>query len=432
MVNGQQRLGVSRECKVLCNIHKQECPVFSGDAVWSVLDPEDEIEDSDSFSSEVRPLSIALAGVTCKAWSAAGAQFRFSHSSEAPLAAWLAERRVRAERLQEDIAFVECTPRFPAEVKVGKRSELSDTHDMVSICNGPEGMGFPALRGRFAGAVLNRQTVVWTGPRGVDLVRDFRLRFWKTLRMPGSALLCDDEQSRLDYYMELMDGKIDKTTFLEMVPWEQMTFLGPPGMNQRFSEWQLHCTDTHYKQENEGYLCDLDHHPRTKRSCSGGRVFPTLLTHGTVCSIDGPHSWRLATPTERFVSLGFHCLPDTCHDHPQSRLMRVISSAGLTQRQIEQITGNGMHLQAQACWMVYVLANTKRVDWACSINHGLPPAEPEWEWGEPDSPAAVQIQHTEPRQDEHGAFIDESPAGVDITDVVYNHDELGPDRQISD
>ena len=62
--------------KCWCNIHKQECPVFFGDAVWSVLDPEDEIEDSDSFSSEVRPLSIALAGVTCKAWSAAGAQFR--------------------------------------------------------------------------------------------------------------------------------------------------------------------------------------------------------------------------------------------------------------------------------------------------------------------------------------------------------------------
>ena len=145
-------------------------------------------------------------------------------------------------------------------------------------------------------------------------------------------------------------------------------------------------------------------------------MFPAMLTHGTVCSIDGPDSWRLATPTERFVSLGFHCLPDTCRDHPPSRLMRVISSAGLAHRQIEQVTGNGMHLQAQACWMVYVLANTKRVDWACSINRGLPPAEPETAVDEPDDDANVPDDN----------------AGVDITDVVYNHDEVWPDRQISD
>ena len=49
-----------------------------------------------------------------------------------------------------------------------------------------------------------------------------------------------------------------------MAEWELLTFLGPPGLSQRFSEWKEHIAQNHFSQPGEDYMVDLDHHPDTK------------------------------------------------------------------------------------------------------------------------------------------------------------------------
>lgn len=91
-----------------------------------------------------RPLMICCAGVSCLPWTSEGSQDADASECEVPHGIWMAERKLTGSKLQEDIAFVECTPRYPIE-KVFQQS-LEDTHFCVWVRVGPELMGWPHKR----------------------------------------------------------------------------------------------------------------------------------------------------------------------------------------------------------------------------------------------------------------------------------------------
>ena len=74
---------------------------------------------------------------------------------------------------------------------------------LLFVRSGPECVGQPSVRRRFLGALLNKATVIWVGPRGEDMERDLMSRFWKSIQLPGSRLLIDSDEARWTCYEHL-------------------------------------------------------------------------------------------------------------------------------------------------------------------------------------------------------------------------------------
>ena len=376
--------------------------------------PVAESDDSDAEDTAHRPLQVEVAGVTCLGWTAAGGQAREAHESELAHAVWLEERTARAEAGLEDVGFIECAPRYPAEERLGKEMQDGDIGNQgsgnqlagvgstggqlaVFVRTGPEYFGHPTTRHRLLGAMINNSTTIWIGPVGEALQEDFRDAFWRSPQVQGAILLCDSEESRWEYYRSLAGGLGNRMSVddLKALPdWELMTYIGPPGMAQRHHEWRSFMFGHHWTQEGiEDFMVDLDHHPGSK-GCTGGREFPTQLCHGTIATLSAT-SWTLATPLERVCAMGFHALPAVCTQWPECDLMRIIRAENISRSSLHKLTGNGMHLVSQAAWMTYVLSHCARRDWFESSPRTVPGSEvdneADDEWAESQCPMVVGI-----------------------------------------
>ena len=116
-----------------------------------------------------------VAGVTCHAWSSEGLNEGSAHESEIPLAAWLAERVYMFEQKAEDVAFLECTPRFPAQQRL---SEVFGALGKVfAWTDGPEWHGWPHRRRRVLAVVVNTLTASWVGDTDVSVLKDANYSF---------------------------------------------------------------------------------------------------------------------------------------------------------------------------------------------------------------------------------------------------------------
>ena len=122
----------------------------------------DECDNACDLEGE-RPLSVCFAGVACDGWSSMGLQKRYSHDSELPHSVWVAERIARAQQNVEDLAFVECTSKYPAEDKLS--APMAGTHRVLHLKVDPQAFGFPVSRPRMFAACLNLETIVWAGQR---------------------------------------------------------------------------------------------------------------------------------------------------------------------------------------------------------------------------------------------------------------------------
>ena len=111
--------------------------------------------------------------------------------------------------------------RYPCEDRLAGEG-VDKTHDFVYIRGGPEFQGWPDVRHRFAGALMNRRTTVWTGPRGKALEQDFSKRFWRSIQMPGSSLLVEDDDARWKEYARMAGGKWSEDSAWSSVAVEEL------------------------------------------------------------------------------------------------------------------------------------------------------------------------------------------------------------------
>ena len=119
-------------------------------------------------------------------------------------------------------------------------------------------------------------------------------------------------------------------------------------MSLRFEEWRRHAQ--HHSKEGDSYICDLDHHPSSKGP-SGGKCFPTFLTHHTI------YSWReaaLATPSDLWLSLGVD-VDARATKRRLSPLTPIFNRLPHHKQQI--LRGNSMHVPSITAWMVYVFCH---------------------------------------------------------------------------
>ena len=92
---------------------------------------------------------------------------------------------MRALRLEEDIVFVECTPRYPITSTFAEK--LQATHDIWWLKTCPSEMGWPHRRHRLLGVALNKRTMEWYGPPQSELSKDFGNRYNRRTMIAGDV-----------------------------------------------------------------------------------------------------------------------------------------------------------------------------------------------------------------------------------------------------
>lgn len=217
-----------------CRTHSQHCKVFPECA-------------DEPLSS--RPLIATCVGVSCLPWTAEGSQQGESSDCEIPHSVWVAERHVRGSLGKEDVAFVECTPRYP--FKEIFQAELSDTHECVFVKVGPELLGWPHKRMRLLGAGLCRRTVQWMGPDSdQDIQNDFSDRFHRAVAITGEVFCVAPDSDVLAEYIDRARKQTnhvnedDVRYLLEFSRDELLRLVLPPGPVQRFHAWMSECKES--------------------------------------------------------------------------------------------------------------------------------------------------------------------------------------------
>lgn len=211
-------------------------------------------------------LGSMWAGVTCHAWSAEGSNEGQAHDSEIPLAVWMAERLHMFETLKEDLAFLECTPRFPAQERLealfGDKAHIFSWHD------GPEWHGWPHRRKRVLAAIVNKATLEWHGSFDLDELKEqYAEKFYRQMVSPGDLLLQASEDERCREMMKLAIARKNNVTLEEMqdlVARKDLPRLSslvfPPGGIQRLQGWmQLYKDKMKEGGKLRAFLCDVDH-----------------------------------------------------------------------------------------------------------------------------------------------------------------------------
>jgi hypothetical protein len=329
-----------------CEVHQQQC------AVRPLVDGDDSVD-----NRLIRPIQINAAGVCCQGWSTEGAGNASGHSSEAPHAVWLQERKEFFDRQAEDLLFNECTPRYPAEQRM--KAKFGDGVFVLSTTTGPELFGWPCKRMRKLTAVINKQTFVWLGPD--DITEDFSNRFHRATLLDGEALFTADDEERSKEYSVLASSRSFNMSPAD-VPLtgkhELLTMVLPPGAIARMQDW--HGVREGKQSQNGVLICDVDHN--ITAGSVAGADWPVQLTHGSIMCLKGDdkNDWRLATGLEHYSAMGFRMHRPTLGQFGFSKLHKIISDMPINKQKC--LAGNGMHLLTQSAFMLYVMANIAPVD----------------------------------------------------------------------
>ena len=221
---------------------------------------------ADTPKMENERLRVNVAGVTCHAYSAEGKNEGPGHESEIPLGVWLAERAFLFEKGAEDVAFVECTPRFPAQARL--EAAFGDQAWVFSIVDGPELHGWPHRRRRVFGVAINKLTCHWYGAENnADLKADYAKRFYRQMASTGEVLLHATEEQRVDEMMRLAIARKNNVSRPEMQEIidagdddKLQMLIMPPGGIQRVQDWTKLFLEKKAETPNlRAFMCDVDH-----------------------------------------------------------------------------------------------------------------------------------------------------------------------------
>ena len=187
---------------------------------------------------------MCSAGVTCHAWSAEGSAEGCAHESEVPLGIWIAERVHRFEECLEDVAFLECTPRFPAQSRLEKA--FGSSAKVLAWVDGPQRHGWPHRRSRVLAVIVNLKTAEWLGPPDVASAKaDYAARFYRQRVSHGAMLMQAGESERVCEMQALATGRknnTDRSTIQQLVQSGDLEALAqlilPPGDISRLESWK--------------------------------------------------------------------------------------------------------------------------------------------------------------------------------------------------
>ena len=205
-----------------------------------------------------------VAGITCHAWSGEGLQEGEAHESEMPLNAWLAERVFMMEALHEDVAFLECTPRFPAQERLQEAFKSAGVAvTVVSVHDCPSFHGCPHRRKRVLAAVINNKTTQWLGHEELSSVQKEYSDLFRRQRMCDYRLLLQAPiEERVGEIWKMARKRrfnVDVNAVREMIDSQDLHSVArisfPPGAIERLRSWRQLFLDSGF----ENMICDIDH-----------------------------------------------------------------------------------------------------------------------------------------------------------------------------
>ncbi|CAE7239963.1 unnamed protein product [Symbiodinium sp. CCMP2456] len=340
----------SKDATAFCCVHQRRCRVHQ-----CLLGEQEE------------RLRMNVAGVTCHAWSSEGLLEGTAHESEIPLAVWLAERKFMFEECLEDVLFLECTPRFPAQDRLER--VFGDSANVFAWQDGPEWHGWPHRRRRVLAVAVNKRTAAWVGETGLSTLQEqYARRFYRQMSSTGEMLMMASDEERIKEMTAIAVGRknnVNAKDIAELVEKKDMDGLAcllfPPGGVKRLGEWQGLYMDKKIETPRlRAFLCDVDHAVGGKGPC-GGELWPTQLTHGSIISFqrsfhdgDSKPAWRLATAKEHLSALGWRMYGGS-NLFPVSHMSTVLTNLQLTPSQVKVLAGNSMHLRTQMAFMLYAM-----------------------------------------------------------------------------
>ena len=233
------------------------------------------LQPSDSDPDVEKKTRINTAGVTCHAWSAEGKGEGVAHESEVPLGIWLAETVFLFEKQMQDVVFLECTPRFPAQDRLTEI--FKDLAFVFAWHDGPELHGWPRRRRRILAALVCKKTMDWLGPSDLpELMKDYSDRFHQRAGSDGSALLRAPLEDRVREMHSLALGRKNNVSLQDMEKimegndrFELARLVLPPGGIERLGQWENEFKEKAKEDPDlKFYMCDVDHSVNTKGSPS--------------------------------------------------------------------------------------------------------------------------------------------------------------------
>lgn len=299
-----------------------------------------------------QPLSISVAGLSCTDYSAVGQNKRSAGLTERHHSVWMQDRRTAAEHGVEDVAFSECSDRYPVHAK--QALPLAETHHTVYAKLGPDLLGFPQRRTRCFAACINRARLVWVGPHPTDVREDFLKHFGRTLRVTGDAFFVAsaEEISEALHQMAIKRKTKLPADFMSLPTPRYLHRLLPPGAMQRKTAYDELAAK---REHQESYLADLDHHEGF--GPKPGPMFPTCLTHSCVYSY---RKERLALAFESLTAQGLDMYAAMAGGRGTSPIKEIFKN--LKPHECRFLAGNAMHVPTFTMWMVYVLGNCRPMD----------------------------------------------------------------------
>lgn len=323
-----------------CCAHEQHC---------TVNHPRSHLDALGHLGVSSESLVINNAGNCCQGWSAEGKRGRKAHGSMHPLSVWLCQRKELGLRGEEDIFFQECTPLFDVEGCL--KQPLASSHHVTHVITGPTALGWPACRDRQLAAGLSLETLVWVGPQEPEEVQaHFNSIFERRCVLSGSVFFNTPEEDEQKWAIEVLNKK---GFYGPLPPKGDKLFrkLLTPGQFQRMEKYKGMQAD---RAALDGtFICDLDHWPNSPGpQC--GPYFPTLLRHGTIIDLN---TGRIASSSDRFLSLGFHV------GKVSDRFAWPLADCVLlnhSDRVSKSFSGNCQALPAILAWQLYVFCHTMK------------------------------------------------------------------------
>ncbi len=294
-------------------------------------------------------MSIDVSGITCVAFSPAGDRAGRAHPSMRTLHVYCA--RMRA--LRPTIKIIECSHLFDKNIL---RWWFEDV-DRIDLFDhpGPAFHGFPVNRPRMYALCVSRAQATFLGS-AAEYFRLFRVPCETTgdIFFTASEDLLQRELAVLCRRRKLQPSLATRW----LVDWSQ---LYGPGQQKRLAAYLRHreacrqATEARRDDDEEGFICDLEHNVGCGSSC-GPRV-PALMRHGMLHSVS---KGRLAVPLERFLMQG-NPVQGLVEPGFSLAYQNLLDSGELSRRDIVSLTGNAMFTPTVSSIILYALASTELV-----------------------------------------------------------------------
>ena len=299
----------------------------------------------DSRPLSQQGISVGAGGPHCTPYTRNGAKLGMAHKGQVPFALFIGEHSSG----EFDISIIEEDNCFVKKYYV---EPMMEKHIVVHANFGPEDLGVGAMRKRFMGGGLNKQTIVWVGPEG-DVTNHFLSFFRAHVTHDANIFARLDPQGHKEL-REILAQR--KGLIIDGDEGDNIDILSS---SDKKNLLDAKACISHGQKVGPfgGVAVDIS---QTASRARFGPWLPTLQTSTRLCCPTCPtYEDYLYTEAELSMAHGWPTL-NSAHTMYRECLNYDLSKKPLHQQQ--RLLGDGMSLIAVQAWLLYLFSHSlKRV-----------------------------------------------------------------------